>query len=288
MKKWVLGICVVGVVASYSLPSTAATSVTPAQQQVLRVDNEWAEAENRRDSGTLRRVLDDQFIAVYGSGKIVGKEQFIKDVIGDSNGTIESQDLSDVTVLVDGDTAVVSETDTAHGTEDGHPYINVVRVTTTYIKRHGRWVALAERFGRAVDLTADEAAIRKADAEWVKAAQSKKAEAWLAFYTDEAVILPPNDKIAHGKESARKSVAELLALPGLAITWAATKVEVARSGDLAYLTGAYVLSFKDERGQPVTDRGKLLEIWSKQRDGVWKCSADTWNSDLPSVGTPST
>jgi uncharacterized protein (TIGR02246 family) len=135
---------------------------------------------------------------------------------------------------------------------------------------------------------ADEAAIRKADADWVKAGQSKQVDAWVAFYADDAVVLAPNDKVANTKESIRKSVGELLALPSLSITWQPTKVEVARSGDLAYLYGAYELTMNDASGKPVNDRGKLVEIWKKQADGGWRCIVDTWNSDLPAAPQPAT
>ena len=60
---------------------------------------------------------------------------------------------------------------------------------------------------------ADEAAIRLADSYWVKVAQSKQVDAWMAFYAEDAVVLPPNEKIATGKASIRKSVSELLGLP---------------------------------------------------------------------------
>ena len=76
---------------------------------------------------------------------------------------------------------------------------------------------------------ADEAAIRKADADWVKAAQSKQVEAWVAFYSGDAVVLPPNDKVATSKDSIRKAVGELLALPGLSLTWQPAKVDRFRS-----------------------------------------------------------
>ena len=128
---------------------------------------------------------------------------------------------------------------------------------------------------------ADEAAIRLADASWVKAAESKQIEEWVAFYADDAVVLPPNAKIVTDKASIRKSVAELLGMPGLSLTWQPTNVEVARSGDLAYLYGAYVLTSNDAKGKSVTDHGKNVEIWKKQGDGHWKCTLDTWNSDSP-------
>ena len=133
---------------------------------------------------------------------------------------------------------------------------------------------------------ADEAAVRKTDADWVKAAQTKQVDAWVAFYGDDAVVLPPNDKTADSKESIRKVVGDLLALPGLSANWQMTKVEVARSGDIAYGWGTYELAWNDAKGKPVTDRGKLVEIWKKQSDGGWKCIVDTWSSDLPAAPPP--
>ena len=130
---------------------------------------------------------------------------------------------------------------------------------------------------------ADEAAVRKADTDWSNAAQSKNPDAWVAFYTDETVVLPPNDKLTSGKDNIRKVVGELLAMPGLVMSWQPTKVEVARSGDLAYSYGTYQVSFNDPSGKPVTDHGKYAEVWKKQADGGWKCVLDTWSSDLPAA-----
>src|SRR5260221_12067378 len=56
---------------------------------------------------------------------------------------------------------------------------------------------------------ADEAAVRKADADWVAAAQSKQVDAWVAFYTDDVVVLPPNDSAATSKDNVRKVIGEL-------------------------------------------------------------------------------
>ncbi len=133
---------------------------------------------------------------------------------------------------------------------------------------------------------ADEAAVRKTDADWAAAAQSKQVDAWVAFYSDDAVILPPNDAAATSKDSIRKTVGGLLGLPGLSVKWQATKVEVARSGDIAYASGTYELGFKGPKGKPVADHGKYVEVWKKQPDGGWKCVVDTWNSDLPAMPAP--
>jgi ketosteroid isomerase-like protein len=58
-------------------------------------------------------------------------------------------------------------------------------------------------------------------------------------------------------------------------------VEVAKSGDLACLSGTYELTMNDPSGKPANDHGKYVEVWEKQADGKWKCGADIWNSDLP-------
>jgi ketosteroid isomerase-like protein len=67
------------------------------------------------------------------------------------------------------------------------------------------------------------------------------------------------------------------------LPWTPTKVEAASSGDMVYETGTYLLHMKDAKGNPVTDKGKVLQVWKKQTDGSWKAVADMWSSDLPAV-----
>jgi ketosteroid isomerase-like protein len=135
----------------------------------------------------------------------------------------------------------------------------------------------------AGEIAAAEAAIRKSDAEWAAAAKTASVDAWMAFYAADAVVMAPNVQIASDHELVRQTVTDLLALPHLWIAWHPIKVEVAASGDLAYLIGAYELRYDEARGARVSDRGKLLEIWRKQSDGGWKCVVDTWNSDGPAA-----
>jgi uncharacterized protein (TIGR02246 family) len=121
----------------------------------------------------------------------------------------------------------------------------------------------------------DEAAIRDLDAKWSKAASANDVDGTVSYYSDDASLLPPNTPIATGRQAIRSVWASLLT-PGTSLSWQANKVEVARSGDLAYLIGAYQMTVKN--GQ---DRGKFVEVWKKQPDGQWKAVADIFNSDLP-------
>jgi ketosteroid isomerase-like protein len=133
---------------------------------------------------------------------------------------------------------------------------------------------------------ADAAAVQKADADWSAAAQAKQADAWVAFYADDAVVLPPNEEMVTSKDAIRKTITDLLALPGLSVGWQTTRADAARSGDLAYTYGTYELTSNDAKGRPTTDHGKYSEVWKKQADGSWKCIVDMWSSDLPVAPAP--
>jgi uncharacterized protein (TIGR02246 family) len=140
----------------------------------------------------------------------------------------------------------------------------------------------------AVCLAADkksgvEQAIRDLDAQWCKAAQAKDVDKTVSYYSDDAIVLPPNAAIATTKEAIRSVWKDFLTSPGAVLSWKTTKVEVAKSGDMAYASGTYESTMNDASGKPVNDRGKYLEVWEKQADGKWKCGADIWNSDLPAA-----
>jgi ketosteroid isomerase-like protein len=129
---------------------------------------------------------------------------------------------------------------------------------------------------------ADESTIRDLDAQWSKSAGANDVDGTVSYYSDDASMLPPNAPIATTKEGIRAVWASFL-VPGASVSWQPSKVEVARSSDLAYAMGTYESSTKDSRGKLVTDRGKYVEVWKKQADGKWKTSVDIFNSDLPSA-----
>jgi uncharacterized protein (TIGR02246 family) len=132
-----------------------------------------------------------------------------------------------------------------------------------------------------VNVAAEEKLIRDAEADFVKAAATRDADKVIAFYADDAVMLPPGEALLKGKAAIRASWSQLLALPDLELSWTPTKVEVAKSGDLAYDYGTYAMSHKDSAGKVVDDRGKYATVWKKGVQGGWKVVLDTTSSDLP-------
>lgn len=132
--------------------------------------------------------------------------------------------------------------------------------------------------------SADEATLKNLDAQWSKAAGAKDVEKTASYYSDDALVLPPNMPAIQGKQGARAMWQGMFSVPGFGGGWKVSKVEVAHSGDLGYVTGTYELSESDASGKPSIDKGKYLEVWKRQSDGTWKCIIDMFNSDLPSVG----
>lgn len=131
-----------------------------------------------------------------------------------------------------------------------------------------------------------EQALRDLDAKWSAAAGAKDIDKTVSYYSEDAVVMPPNAPSATTRETIRSAWKEMLATPGAAISWKATKAEVAQSGDLGYVSGTYEQTMIDANGEPVKDRGKYVEIFRKQADGTWKVVVDIWNSNLPASTAP--
>jgi len=125
-------------------PKQTAVAPTDPRQQVLDTEKAWVVAEIKRDATALPRFLDDKFVVTFGPKKPFGKEAFVKETVSLPVDPTETQTLTGETVIVDGDTAIVVGTDTLRGTERGKPYTLVARYTTTYVRRDGQWLALAE------------------------------------------------------------------------------------------------------------------------------------------------
>lgn len=128
-------------------------------------------------------------------------------------------------------------------------------------------------------------AVRAADSAWAAAFSRKDLDGYLSFVESTASIQQPNSPTVTGTAAIRAMVEGFFSLPNLSGTWQPTTVTASRSGELAYTTGTYQLSYTDPSGKPATERGKYLEVWRRQADGSWKMTAESFNSDDPPPGT---
>jgi uncharacterized protein (TIGR02246 family) len=127
---------------------------------------------------------------------------------------------------------------------------------------------------------AEEKTLRELDAQWSKTAGAKDLDATVAFYTDDAVVMPGDAPVATTRQTIREVWAPMLA-PNASVSWQVNQTEVARSGDVGYARGVYQLVMKDAAGKATTEQGKFLEVWKKQADGKWKCAVDSFSADAP-------
>ena len=117
--------------------------------------------------------------------------------------------------------------------------------------------------------------MRDAEAEWSKVAGAKDLDKTVSFYADDAVVMPPNQVAVTTKDGIRNLWKGFLdSLQD--ISWKTTRVEVAKSGDMAFLTGTYEMTMKDG----TKDHGKYCEVWEK-KGSTWKVGIDMFSSDLP-------
>jgi ketosteroid isomerase-like protein len=125
----------------------------------------------------------------------------------------------------------------------------------------------------------DQQAIHKLDQAWSAAAGSKDLEKTVSYYSDDASAYPFNAPIATGKEAIQQLWSHLMSLPGFALSFTPTKIEVARSGDIAYDVGTFEMKTTDPQGKLVSEVGKYVVVWKKQPKGQWKVIADIFNTD---------
>jgi ketosteroid isomerase-like protein len=132
----------------------------------------------------------------------------------------------------------------------------------------------------------DEAAIREAEGAASAAAGASDVEKLGAFYTDDTTLMPPNAAIISGRDQAKKFFTAMMTPDDFSLNWKPAKIEIARSGDIAYSIGTYHLMFTAADGNMIMDDGKYASVWKKQADGSWKMAVDIFNSSTPLPAPP--
>lgn len=129
---------------------------------------------------------------------------------------------------------------------------------------------------------ADEKAIRDGEAQWVKDFATKDPEKVLAHYADDADSMIPEMKLMTGHDSIRAGLKEEFSDPNSTLDFHPDRVEVSRSGELAYSQGTYTYTSTDPKTRkPVREHGNYVEVYKKQSDGSWKAAEDIATQEAP-------
>ena len=122
-----------------------------------------------------------------------------------------------------------------------------------------------------------ESALMQTSRNWAKAAASGNADSALSYWSDDAVVLQPDQPALVGKSEIRKMVEGSMKDPKFSITWEPERAMISESGDMGYMIEHNRMTFSDSTGKARTVFGKAVTIWKKDASGEWKCVVDTWN-----------
>jgi len=128
----------------------------------------------------------------------------------------------------------------------------------------------------------DEKAIRDNEAAWVKAFATKEPEKAAAFYADDAASMLPDTPLMTGRTAIIAGMNPELGDPNFSLVFAPTKVEIAKSGDIAYSQGTFKYTTTDPKTKKrVGQAGNYVEVYKKQADGTWKVVEDIATEETP-------
>lgn len=134
---------------------------------------------------------------------------------------------------------------------------------------------------------ADVKAIKDNEVQWNKDFAAKDVDKMAAHYADDAVLMAPGMPAASGKSAIQNMLKEMVSDPALSLKFEAARVEVAKSGDVAYTQGAYTMKMTNPATkQPMDDKGSYVTTYKKQADGSWKAICDINTSEVPPPAPP--
>jgi ketosteroid isomerase-like protein len=111
------------------------------------MERDWNDAFIRRDRGWFDRNYADDASFVQASGVLMNKADAIADATADKG--LQSLELSEVAIRVDGNAAVVTGVNRARGRDtQGRSMDYRLRFTDTFVKRDGRWLVWASQATR--------------------------------------------------------------------------------------------------------------------------------------------
>lgn len=133
----------------------------------------------------------------------------------------------------------------------------------------------------AIDVAAEEQAIRARSAEWLAAAQAKDITATMSVFAPHAITLF-DGQIRRGTAEIQAGMEkEQAEAPDLQVTWTTSAVTVAGSGDLAWETGDVAVD-SDGAGPEPAKSGGFSTVW-KKIDGAWRVIGDAGTMSAPAT-----
>jgi uncharacterized protein (TIGR02246 family) len=126
-------------------------------------------------------------------------------------------------------------------------------------------------------------AIRGLFRAYVETVNTGDIEAWLAFFTEGVVYMPPNEPTIIGREAVRGWGEPYFDQFDMRETITPDEVRLAGDWAVARLSGTFEVTPK-AGGGTAQEIFKAIWILQRQPDGSWKAARTIWNSDNPLSG----
>ena len=128
----------------------------------------------------------------------------------------------------------------------------------------------------------DEQTIRDSEITWARAYATKNVDRIVEQYAEDGSSIVPGFPMATGRKAIRAAVEEQLADPKFALSFQTARVEVSKSGDIAYSQGVFTFTGTDPKTKKTTiSKGYYVEVYAKQADGSWKVVEDIATNQGP-------
>jgi ketosteroid isomerase-like protein len=109
-----------------------------AEEELLKVEKEFAKTIVSNDLEGLGRLVTDDWIIIDPNGEIVDRARFFE-VIKSGALTHDMMESEDLRVRVYGDSAMVTAVTRTKGKFMGQDFSTQERATDVFVKRDGRW-----------------------------------------------------------------------------------------------------------------------------------------------------
>jgi len=117
------------------------------QEDVIKLENEFARSVASNDVDALDRILADEWIIIDPDGSIIDKARFLG-VIKSGALSHESMESTDLRVRLYVNTAVVTGLTTTKGKFMGQDFASCERATDIFVKQTDRWQCVLTQLTR--------------------------------------------------------------------------------------------------------------------------------------------
>lgn len=138
------------------LASDSVRAADPArasdEQQLTKIENDWADSYVKRDSSFVQRIAADDFSFIGPDGNMVNKADYVKSLTGDT--VFTGFKIDNLKIRTYGDAAIVIGLATISAKTKGEDESGQYSFTDVFVKQKGEWKAVS---GQVTPVAKDEA-----------------------------------------------------------------------------------------------------------------------------------